>query len=1722
MYRTVARAATVPAASAAASASAAAAARAGPSASLSTIATLSARAARRAGPTAAAAIIASASASATNSPRSSQRHRSTLAASTAAAAAHAPSSGPASTSRSYGNSAPSIASSGAGPDLHPPPPPPPSSSSSAAATASATGSSRTSSSIFALNRQRITRLPSPLPADIIDRLELFRSSSAFESFATNYEEQLKRQNMQDQDGQSAEEPALGEESAAAPATDAGSPSRRTLNQQRAQQRLDKAQAEFNSLANLTSTVSRKDPGDQSSSSSSQATSSHPLTGASTGSDPFFFTESEALFPTSRRVESLSILKACLATGMIGRAEKLFDTLRHEYHLRSLTSRSRHSNQDPSAAEIPPLLYDLMLDCYLHKAASLAQNATADPFSSFGGSVSGKLVTTPAAAAKAAATTTAIRVYVQRALALFGMMNSQRPTFAVGGPALDAPTATHASSSTSRSSVDPTPSANTLSIMMRGIVRLKQMGAYPRVVLTEATSSPKRRPAGRPRARPSGTMAEQDTGGDIENESLFANIYSRIPSGLIQTDCPALDVILASAQRHNVSLERVFQSSIFQIRMPHELQEQAPQTEGVEGAAGVSAATSLAASPTPSSLPQPSVTDVIQEASATAERMGDASLAAQLRAQLEEVKGQERGIESTRESSHSQASLTSAVGSSGMTPEELQATIPIVQPVLTSAHNNPGRAPNSDGLVEPFNLTNLKENLSVVQQSRAMYSDPYDRQEWLELSSIDAARKQLEHAAAHLESLGLRSAGKLQSKPLQVFMWNWFQELQPRIKEDLQRMETQSRASLEEQDILPFIKFLPINKLALIPILEVMRVTGVVGGADGAPTARLLVLVGKAVEAECQAWMLSQNAHVFSKLKASQQQMRERGLLDPDTRKELQKAREELGGEEVMEQGLPRWTQAIRSRVGGFLVQRLLETAKVHRSKVDKEGVLWEEDQPAFYSTYQYIGGRKLGVIKLNDEISQRMETDRVADTISPRHLPMLVPPRLWETPNRGGYLTARQSLMRYKDSAEQGSYLRAASQNNGLEPIMAGLDVLGQTAWTINTDVLRVLTELWNRGESLGKLPAKEIETPTPERPDNYDTDLGSRAVYLQRVRAWALESAALHSQRCDVNYKLEIARAFVGERFYLPHNIDFRGRAYPIPPHLHHLGSDLSRGLLLFADAKPLQATGLRWLRVHLANLYGFDKASFGDRVQFALDNEENIRKSAEDPINFRWWAQAEEPFQCLAACVELAQAMAYPEGPEAYPCRLPVHQDGTCNGLQHYAALGGDMEGAKQVNLSRGDAPADVYTGVAELVMKRVNEDAAAGSEIARVLQGKVTRKVVKQTVMTTVYGVTLIGAKDQVMRRLSDRKDVPAEKVWEASAYLARLIISSIGDLFSGAQAIQNWLHESASLIAKSIHKDRIEHAIRYERTGPQKSAPMRNRLVLEQMTSVIWQTPLGLPVVQPYRRHKKKQMATAVQTVFIHDPLVCTQVAPAKQASAFPPNFVHSLDATHMMLTALECHSAGLTFASVHDSYWTHACDIDTMSDIIRDTFVRLHSQDILARLREEFLERYKDHYLPVVRLKAADRARLEKTQVGDSFVVAGDEGDAAAAAGGSAAVEAEITLDAAEASAKGVGEDDEAGSQLAADGGDEMLDDVPAAEDVDADGDAVVDAEAEAEEANSSKGDASTEMRRGRKKDRNGAINMRARFVELSKMIRPLPAKGTFDVSETKKSLYFFS
>ena len=103
------------------------------------------------------------------------------------------------------------------------------------------------------------------------------------------------------------------------------------------------------------------------------------------------------------------------------------------------------------------------------------------------------------------------------------------------------------------------------------------------------------------------------------------------------------------------------------------------------------------------------------------------------------------------------------------------------------------------------------------------------------------------------------------------------------------------------------------------------------------------------------------------------------------------------------------------------------------------------------------------------------------------------------------------------------------------------------------------------------------------------------------------------------------------------------------------------------------------------------------------------------------------------MATCKELTEALDL-ENPTLFESNLPVHQDGTCNGLQHYAALGGDDRGAQQVNLGVTDKPSDVYTHVAEMVEKHLQkevEKGEAGDKFAKMLSGKISRKVVKQTV-------------------------------------------------------------------------------------------------------------------------------------------------------------------------------------------------------------------------------------------------------------------------------------------------------------------------------------------------------------------------------------------------------
>ena len=202
-----------------------------------------------------------------------------------------------------------------------------------------------------------------------------------------------------------------------------------------------------------------------------------------------------------------------------------------------------------------------------------------------------------------------------------------------------------------------------------------------------------------------------------------------------------------------------------------------------------------------------------------------------------------------------------------------------------------------------------------------------------------------------------------------------------------------------------------------------------------------------------------------------------------------------------------------------------------------------EEQPAFFHSYEYLRGHKLGVIKLNQEVAERMSRDGLRETLHPRQLPMLVKPKPWLSYDQGGYLYSQStnsfylfarrtqfilsgSAMRFKDSQEQQSYMKHASEQGNLELVYAGLDVLGSTPWQVNRKVFDVVLKVWNSGERVCKIPPAVYDLPEPEKPENYESDPKARLVYLTRQKVWSEGRANNHSDRCNINYKIEIARA--------------------------------------------------------------------------------------------------------------------------------------------------------------------------------------------------------------------------------------------------------------------------------------------------------------------------------------------------------------------------------------------------------------------------------------------------------------------------------------------------------------------------------------------------------------------------------------------------------------------
>lgn len=275
--------------------------------------------------------------------------------------------------------------------------------------------------------------------------------------------------------------------------------------------------------------------------------------------------------------------------------------------------------------------------------------------------------------------------------------------------------------------------------------------------------------------------------------------------------------------------------------------------------------------------------------------------------------------------------------------------------------------------------------------------------------------------------------------------------------------------------------------------------------------------------------------------------------------------------------------------------------------------------------------------------------------MSPLYMPMVVPPRDWTSPYDGGYLNPNLGWLKLVKT-HNNNYLEDLSHTD-MPKVYRAVNAVQSTPWRINKRVYDVMRELWDADQAVGGLPPRE-DYLMPAVPADMDTNEEAKAEWKRKAAAVHRANAELLSRRIEASQKLWIARKFQDhEAIWFPHVLDWRGRFYPVPARVNPQADDTGRALLEFAEGKPVGEYGGYWLAVHVANLFGVDKVSFDDRVQWVADNGEMLCAVAADPLNDQRWADADKPFQALAACFEWA---GFLETGEEFVSHLPIALDG------------------------------------------------------------------------------------------------------------------------------------------------------------------------------------------------------------------------------------------------------------------------------------------------------------------------------------------------------------------------------------------------------------------------------------------------------------------------------
>ena len=570
----------------------------------------------------------------------------------------------------------------------------------------------------------------------------------------------------------------------------------------------------------------------------------------------------------------------------------------------------------------------------------------------------------------------------------------------------------------------------------------------------------------------------------------------------------------------------------------------------------------------------------------------------------------------------------------------------------------------------------------------------------------------------------------------------------------------------------------------------------------------------------------------------------------------------------------------------------------------------------------------------------------LAQLLSPLYMPMVVPPAQWTGPRGGGYLTHHTRPLTLIKTANRNYLDELEGLGEQLEPVYAAVNAIQETSWQVNEFVLVTFQMIHDQGLAVGGLSSLE-QIPLPPAPfvDRDTSELSEEEkaafkIWKAKAKAVYVENIRLKSKRLMTSKIRSIAEKFsIYESIYFPHTLDFRGRAYPTAMYLNPQGNSLAKGLLRFADGKPLGTNEAACeLAIHGANCFGYDKASMQERVDWVVKNQDRILQAGTAPLDDLWWAkEADDAWSFLAFCNEW---VGYCQDGYDHVSYIPCAKDGSCSGLQHFSAALRDPVGGAAVSLIPSDRPSDIYQAVIDLTKKKVHADLRSTGyvdeketittrSLAKLwLEYGMTRKTSKRCTMTRVYGSTLFSARKFIQEYITEtdakrtQEDASYVSVLDgyeflAAVYLAKHVWESINQTVIAAKDGMDWLQESAKVLAK-------------------------------QNLPIVWTTVDGLPVMQNYLDMSKRRVKTKFGDKLIYLTLQEpkeNKLDSRRQGNGISPNWVHANDGCHLRMSVNLAKANGVThFGMIHDSFSCHAADVEMFGACLREAFIDLYEHN----------------------------------------------------------------------------------------------------------------------------------------------------------------------------------